>query len=431
MELLQLIVLIGAFLFFAVLGLPIFVSMGLSSAVYCTIFWSSSSFTTIPLEIVNFLNNFAFLAIPFYFLAGDLMNAGGITRRLVDFSTAIIGHIRGGLSHVNIIASMVFSGVSGSAVADTSAIGSVLIPAMIKEGYTASYAAAVTATSSTIGPVIPPSIPLVMYALLTEESVGKLFLGGAIPGTLMGLYLLATSYIISKRRNYPSHPRVPLEQMAKVVIDAGLALMMPIIIIGGIVSGMVTPTEAGALAVAYALVLSLFIYREINIKDIPRLFAKSMLSSANVMAIIASAGIFSYLVAEMRAGEVILRLFTSFSQSKWVILCIINIFFLLWGFVLDPMTAMVVIVPMLMPLIRAVGIDPVHFGVIVTVNLMIALVTPPVGYLLYLSATISGARFEDVVKESYPFLIALLVTLICVTFIPDLTLWLPQILMGK
>lgn len=429
MEIFQLFLLMGAFLFLAFIGIPIFVSMGLAGAIYCLIFWNSSSLTTISSDMVFFLNNFSFLAIPFFFLAGDLMNAGGITRRLVGFSTAVLGHIRGGLSHVNILASMVFSGVSGSAVADTSAIGSVLIPAMIEEGYSPAYAAAVTAASSTIGPVIPPSIPLVMYALLTEESVGQLFLAGAVPGILVGFYLLVASYLISRKRNYPAHPRVSLRKMLRAFLDAGFALIMPLIIIGGIVSGVVTPTEAGVLAVAYAIVIGLFWYRELSFKSLPMLFARSMVSSCHVMAIIASAGIFSYLVAEMRAGEVLVNFFMSISHVKWVILCILNVFFLLWGLVLDPMTAMVVVVPMFMPLIKAVGIDPIHFGVVVTINLMLALVTPPVGYLLYLATAISGDRFENVVREIYPFLIALVVALICTTFFPELSLWLPRILM--
>ncbi len=426
-----LILLVASFLAFATLGLPVFISMGLAAVVYCTVFWSVSSFTTIAAEMVEFLNNFAFLAVPFFFLAGDLMNAGGITRRLVAFSTAVIGHIRGGLSHVNIVASMIFSGVSGSAVADTSAVGSVLIPAMKKDGYPGAYAAAVTAASSTIGPVIPPSIPLILYGLLTEESIGRLFLAGAIPGGLMGLYLIVASYIISKRRRYPARPRASLKQMLKSAVAAACALVMPLIIIIGIVSGLVTPTEAGVLAVAYALVVGLFVYRELSFKDLPRYFARSMISSAYVMIIIASAGIFSYLVAEMRAGEMLAAFFTSLSQSKWVILCIINIFFIIWGCILEPMTALVVVVPMLMPLVKAVGIDPIHFGVVIVLNLMIALVTPPVGVVLYLATSLSGERFPAVVKEMPAFLLALLLALICVTFIPDLSLWLPRVLMGS
>jgi tripartite ATP-independent transporter DctM subunit len=430
MEIIQLFMLMSAFLFLAFLGVPIFVSIGLAGVIYCLCFSGISSLTTVSSEMVFFLNNFSFLAIPFFFLAGDLMNSGGITRRLVGFSTAVLGHIRGGLSHVNILASIVFSGVSGSAVADTSAIGSVLIPAMKEEGYSASYAAAVTAASSTIGPIIPPSIPLVMYALLTEESVGRLFLGGAIPGFMVGVYLLIASYLISRKRNYPAHPRIPISKMLSALLDAGFALIMPLIIIGGIVSGVATPTEAGVLAVAYALAVGLFWYRELSFKSLPMLFARSMISSAHIMAIIASAGIFSYLVAEMSAGEMLVNFFMSISDSKWIILCILNICFLLWGLILDPMAAMVVVVPMFMPLINAVGIDPIHFGVVVTINLMLALVTPPVGYLLYLTTEIAQDRFENVVREIYPFLIALLLALICTTFFPELTLWLPRTLMG-
>ena len=425
-----LVVLVVSFLVFAFLGLPIFISMGLGALVYCTVFWSDSSFTTVAAEMVEFLNNFAFLAVPFFFLAGDLMNAGGITRRLVNFSTALIGHIRGGLSHVNIIASMIFSGVSGSAVADTSAIGSVLIPAMKEDGYPGPYAAAVTAASSTIGPVIPPSIPLVVYGLLTEESIGRLFLAGAVPGALMGFYLIAASYVLSRKRNYPARPKAGLKKVVHSTLDAAAALVMPLIIVVGIVSGIVTPTEAGVLAVAYALVIGLFVYRELNWRELPGHFGRSMLSSAYVMAIIASAGIFSYLVAEMRAGDILADFFMSVTQSKWVLLSILNVFFLIWGCILEPMTALVVVVPVLMPLIKTVGIDPIHFGVVIVLNLMIALVTPPVGIVLYLATSLSEESFQAVVREMPPFLIALLLALVSVTYIPALSLWLPTALMG-
>ena len=430
MSIWPLVVLIAAFLAFALMGLPIFVSMGLSSVVYCLIYWSDSSFLTIATQMVEFLNNFSFLAIPFFFLAGDLMNAGGITRRLVGFSQAVLGHVRGGLSHVNIVASMIFSGVSGSAAADTSAVGSVLIPAMKEEGYPAAYAAAVTAASSTIGPVIPPSIPLVIYGLLTEQSIGKLFLAGAIPGALMGLYLIAASAIVSKRRNYPARPRASLRTMMVSALDAAAALIMPLIIIVGIVSGIVTPTEAGVLAVAYALIIGLFVYKELKWRDLIAQFARSMLSSAYIMAIIASAGIFSYLVAELRAGEVLAQFFTSLTQSKWMMLVILNLFFLIWGCILEPMTALIVVVPMLMPLVEAVGIDPIHFGVVIVLNLMIALVTPPVGVVLYLATSLANVSFSSVVKETLPFLAALILALICVTFFPALSLWLPGFLGG-
>jgi C4-dicarboxylate transporter DctM subunit len=271
---------------------------------------------------------------------------------------------------------------------------------------------------------------LIIYGLLTEQSIGRLFLAGAIPGALMGLYLIAASYIISKRRGFPARPRVSLKTMLKTTADAVLALIMPLIIVLGIISGLVTPTEAGALAVAYALVVGLFIYKEIKWKDLLGCFAHSMISSAYVMAIVATAGIFSYLVAEMRAGEVLAEFFTSISSSKWFILCIVNVFFIIWGCILEPMTALVVVVPMLMPLITSVGIDPIHFGVVIVLNLMIALVTPPVGVVLYLATALSGNHFHEVVRETPPFLIALLLCLICVTFLPDLSLWLPAMLMA-
>jgi C4-dicarboxylate transporter DctM subunit len=271
---------------------------------------------------------------------------------------------------------------------------------------------------------------MVIYGMLTEQSIGMLFLAGAVPGLILGFYLLIASFLISKKRNFPAQPRASYKVVIRSLVDAAFALFMPLIIVGGIVSGIVTPTEAGVLAVAYALVVGLVIYRELSVKDLPGIFCRSMLSSAYIMAIIASAGIFSYLVAEMRAGEVLLHFFSSISQSKWVILCILNIFFLIWGCILEPITALVVVVPMLMPLINAVGIDPIHFGVVIVLNLMIALFTPPVGIVLYLATAISEEKLQLVVRETPPFLFALLFALICVTFIPDLSLWLPQIFFG-
>jgi C4-dicarboxylate transporter DctM subunit len=358
------------------------------------------------------------------------MNTGGITKRLVDFAAALVGHIKGGLSHVSIIANMIMAGVSGSAIADASATGSVLIPAMKKDGYPAAYSAAVVAAAATIGPIIPPSIPMVIYGLLVNVSIGKLFLAGAVPGFLMGLYLIITSYLISKKRNFPARPRATFQQMVLALLRSSFAIMMPLIIILGIVMGIVTPTEAGVVAVFYALFVGIFIYRELHWKDIPKIFTESMISSSYIMIILASSGVFSWLIASMGAGEILCRFFTSISTNKWVILAILNVFFLLWGCVLDPNTGLVVVVPMLMPLIEKLGIDPVHFGVVIILNLMIGLVTPPVGFLAYLTTTIAGARFEQVVKESWVFILALMLALVTSTFFPDLVLWLPRTLMG-
>jgi len=427
---LPLLILLIPFLTFSFLGMPIFISMGISSFIYILTFHHNIPLLVIPTNMIGMLDSYGYLAIPFFFLAGDLMNTGGITKRLVDFAAALVGHIKGGLSHVSIIANMIMAGVSGSAIADASATGSVLIPAMKKDGYPAAYSAAVVAAAATIGPIIPPSIPMVIYGLLVNVSIGKLFLAGAVPGFLMGLYLIITSYLISKKRNFPARARATFKQMVWAFLRSFFAIMMPLIIILGIVLGIVTPTEAGVVAVFYALFVGLFLYRELHWKDVPRIFRDSMISSSYIMIILASSGVFSWLIASMGAGEILVQFFTSISTNKWVILAILNAFFLLWGCLLDPNTGLVVVVPMLVPLIEKLGIDPVHFGVVIILNLMIGLVTPPVGFLAYLTTTIAGARFEQVVKESWVFILALVLALITSTFFPGLVLWLPRTLMG-
>jgi len=430
MEILPLLMLLLPFLIFSFLGMPIFISMGISSLIYILAFQQKVALLLIiPTNMVGILESYGFLAIPFFFLAGDLMNTGGITKRLVDFAAALVGHIKGGLSHVSIIANMIMAGVSGSAIADASATGSVLIPAMTKDGYPPEYSAAVLAAAATVGPIIPPSIPMVIYGLLVNVSIGKLFLAGAVPGFLMGLYLIVASYLISKKRNLPARPRATFKQMAWGFLRSFFAIMMPIIIILGIVLGIVTPTEAGVIAVFYALLVGLFVYRELQWKEVPGIFKESMISASYIMVILASSGVFSWLIASMGAGEILVRFFTSISTNKWVILAILNVFFLFWGCLLDPNTGLVVVVPMLMPLIEKLGIDPVHFGVVIILNLMIGLVTPPVGFLTYLTTTIAGAKYEHVARESWVFILALVLALLTSTFIPELVLWLPRTLM--
>jgi tripartite ATP-independent transporter DctM subunit len=426
-EFLQLAILLIPMLALICLGLPVFASMGVTCLIYAFLFH-------IPLMVlaqscVAGLGSYDLLALPFFLLAGHLMNVGGMTARLLDFSTALIGHVRGGLSHVNIIAAMVFSGVSGSAVADASAIGSVLIPAMKKQGYSPSYAAAVTAASSSIGPIIPPSIPLVIFGLLTGASIGKLFLGGAVPGIMMGVYLLLASFIISRRRGYPANPKASLKQVLRTSKHALAAMVMPVIIIGGISSGIVTPTESGAVAVAYALLFGLLLYKEIKLKELFPIFCRSMLETSIVLIIVAVSGLFVWIIANMGLGAALVRLFMSVSTNKWMILILLNVFLLLWGTVLDPLTAMFVLIPVFLPLVNKAGIDLIHFGVVVVINLGLALVTPPVGGVLFLTTAMAQAEFEIVVKEMMPYLVALILVLITCIFLPDLVLWLPGIFM--
>ena len=425
MEFVQLITLMAPMLILMFIGTPIFLAMGIA----CFIFVLAFDLPTMILakSYVTGLGSYDFLALPFYFLAGDLMGGGGITERMVKFCQSLIGHIRGGLSHVNIIASMVFSGVSGSSLADVSAVGSVLIPAMKKDGFPSDYTAAVTASSATIGPVIPPSIPLVVYGLIAQLSIGKLFLAGATPGILMGVYLLVVSFVISRRRNYPFTERATLLYIVKTTITTLPALIMPAIILGGILTGIVTPTEAGVIAVVYGMIVGAFVYKELRVRDIPHMLGNTMTNSAAILIIIATTGLFCWIIANMGLGDSLVKLFLSISSNKYVILAILNVFFLAWGCFFDPITALLIVVPILIPLAVQVGIDPIHFGLIVILNLQIGGLTPPIGLLIFLCSSMAKAKIGDVIRENVPFLIALLLVLIICTYFPFVVMWLPNL----
>jgi tripartite ATP-independent transporter DctM subunit len=423
--------LLGSFLIFLGLGVPVFFAMGLASLVFILFQGGGVPLNVLASSLVQGIDSFSFLAIPFFFLAGDLMNTGGITRRLLAFSSSVVGHVRGGLSHVAIVASMIFSGVSGSAVADASAIGSVMIPAMKADRYPPAYAAAVVASAATMGPIIPPSIAFVVYALLAEVSVGRLFLAGVVPGVLMGVYLMVAAWLIARRRGFAYSPRASFRTVRATFAGASVALVMPLIIMGGIVFGVVTPTEAGVVAVVYGLVVGVLIFRDLKVRALFRICTDSMINACTILLMIAAAGIFSWLVANMNLGELLVRFFTGLTTRRWVMLLIINVFFLIWGLALDIVVGMVVMVPLLIPIAKAYGIDLVQFGVMVTLNLLIGELTPPSGVVLFISAGIAGARLEDVFREAVPFAIALVAVLGLVTYVPALSLWLPNLLMGK
>ncbi len=430
-QLLQFCVLMGAFIGLLAFGVPVFFAMGLASLAFIAAAGGQVPYNILASTLVQGMDSFAFLAIPFFFLAGELMNTGGITRRLLAFASALVGHIRGGLSHVAIIASMVFSGVSGSAVADASAIGAALIPAMKEERYPAEYAAAVVAAAATMGPVIPPSIAFVVYALVTETSVGRLFLAGAVPGLLMGAWLLATASWLAHRRGYPYSRRASLSRLLGTFRDALFALVMPVIILGGIAGGIVTPTEAGVVAVVYAALVGRFVYRELRLKDLWRIVRESSIDSGLILLMVAASGTFSWLVANMAIGSTLVQFFTSLTDSRWAMLIIINLFFLVWGLALEPPVALVTMVPLLVPLAAAYEIDLIHLGVIVVVNLMIGQLTPPSGIVTFLTAQLAGAPLAEVFREAVPFMVALIVVLVLVTFVPAITLWVPDALMGR
>lgn len=421
--------LMAAFIALAVMGVPVFFAMGLASLVFVLFTDGAVPLNVLASSLVQGIDSFAFLAIPFFFLAGELMNTGGITRRLLAVAQAMVGHVRGGLSHVAVLASMVFSGVSGSAVADASAIGSSVIPAMKEQGYPPAYAAAVVAAASTMGPIIPPSIAFVVYALVSEVSIGKLFLAGAVPGLLMGLYLLATATIVARQRNFPFTVQADRARIFSALRDALPALAMPVVILGGIVGGITTPTEAGVAAVLYAIVVGLFIYRELRWRQIADITRASMISSGMILLTIAASGIFSWLVANMAIGDTLAKTLLAMTDSRWVMLALINIALLIWGLALEPAVALVTLVPVLVPIANAYQIDLVHLGVVVVLNLMIGQLTPPSGVITFLTAQIAGAPLNQVFREALPFTFALIAVLLLVTFVPALALWLPSVLM--
>ena len=422
--------LMAVFMALAVIGVPVFFAMGLASLVFVLFTGGAVPISVLASALVQGVDSFSFLAIPFFFLAGELMNTGGITRRLLGFAASLVGHIRGGLSHVAVLASMVFSGVSGSAVADASAIGSSVIPAMKEQGYPPAYAAAVVAAASTMGPIIPPSIAFVVYALVSEVSIGKLFLAGAIPGLLMGIYLLVTCSIVARRRDFPFSERATAARLASSFRDALPALAMPVVILGGIVAGVTTPTEAGVAAVLYAVVVGLWVYRELTWRRIAEITRESMIASGMILLTIAAAGIFSWLVANMAIGDTLAKSLLALTDSRWAMLALINVVLLLWGLALEPAVALVTLVPVLVPIANAYQIDLVHLGVVVVLNLMIGQLTPPSGVITFLTAQIAGAPLHAVFREALPFTLALLLVLVLVTFVPLLSLWLPGLLMA-
>jgi tripartite ATP-independent transporter DctM subunit len=423
-------ILFGAFFLLLLAGMPVVFALGLASAAFLVVVGGGIPLMVIPHQMVAGIDNFPLLAIPFFFLAGELMNAAGITQRLVAFATAVVGHIRGGLAYVVIVTNVIMAGFSGTALADASATGSVLIPAMKRQGYHAEFSAAITAAAATIGPIIPPSIPMIIYAVVAEVSVGSLFLAGVIPGLLMGVYLFAVVYLISRRRGYPVQARSTWRELVTATRRASWALMAPVIILGGIVTGVVTPTEAGVLAVIYSLAVGFGVHRELKVPDLPGIFCRTAVGTAVIMIIVGASGVMGWLVANMRIGETVVSGVTALTQSPWMVLLLMNAFFLIVGCLMDPLAGMLIFIPVFMPLIKHVHVDPIHFGLVVVLNLMIGLITPPVGYLLFMSAEMAEVSIDAVIREVAPLLIALLAVLLISTYWPGMVMLIPNLFQG-
>jgi len=412
------------------IGVPISISMGL--AAFTGLLLSGN----IPIEVtaqrfVTGVDSFPLLAVPFFMLAGGLMNTGGITDRLVRFANALVGRFTGGLGHVVVVTNMIMAGMSGSAVADCSATGSVLIPAMVRARFGAVFSAAVTASASTIGPIIPPSIPFVVFGVMASVSIGRLFLGGAVPGILMGVYLMLVVYILSKKRGYARGERVSTRGIWAAFKSAIPALFLPILIAWGIVGGAVTPTEAAVLAVLYALVLGLFVYKELTLSTMIKALGDAALTTGAVMFIVAAASLLAWMMTREQAGPALMSWVTSVTRDKNVVLLVLNIILLILGCFFETLSLMILLVPVLMPLITSLGIDPVHFGVVFVLNLMIGLITPPVGMAMFIACAIAKIRVVDFAREIPIFVAALILVLLLITYVPWLVLFLPNLLMGK
>ena len=419
---------VGAIVLLSVLGLPVGHAMIAGSVLYLGL--AGLDMGTAAEQLINGMNgSFLLLAIPLFILAAEFMNAGSIMDRLLRFCNALVGRYRGGLAHVNVVQSIIFAGMSGSALADAASSGRVMQTLMTRDGrYPASFAAALTAVSSVIGPIIPPSIPMVLYALISDTSIGYLFLGGVIPGLLIGAVQMALIAFNAKRRNFPVEPPIPLREWPRITWEALPALLMPVILLGCLYSGVTTPTEAAAVAAAYALAVSAILYRSVSWRDLYGTLVRSSRITISIGMLIAGALVFNYVITVENIPKVVAALLKGWQMSPAMFLLVANVILLVLGCFLEGTTILLVILPVMLPTAQALGIDPVHFGVVAVVNVMLGLVTPPYGLLLFMMVKIADVSLTELVKEVMPFLAVMIGALALITYVPDLVLFLPRIL---
>jgi tripartite ATP-independent transporter DctM subunit len=408
--------------------MPIFLSMASACLAYL---WANGDvLIAIPQRFAGSANSFPLLAAPFFMLTGTAMNTAGVTTRIYDFCECLAGRFRGGLAHVNVLGSVIFAGMSGSAVADAAGLGTIEIKAMTDEGYPVEFAAAVTAASATIGPIIPPSVPMLIYGVVADVSIGRLFVGGFIPGLLMAAALMVMIRSMAKKRGFGSHPAPTWPEFRTKSRKAFLSLMTPVILFGGMTIGVFTPTEAAFVAAVYALSLGLFVYREIKWRELPSIFLQTIETNAVIIMLVMGASLMGWVLARAQVPQQLGGLILGTTQNPLLILLFINVFLLIVGCFMEALAALIVLVPVFMPIIKAVGIDPVHFGVVIILNLMIGTLTPPVGIVLFVVARVANLPFEAVTRATAPFLVPLIVVLILITIFPSLVLWLPNLVFG-
>ena len=422
------LVLLGSFMVFMLAGMPVAYALGLASLLGAL--WIDLPLDAVMIQMASGVNKFSLLAIPFFVLAGALMAEGSMSRRLVAFASVLVGFVRGGLSVVNILASTFFGGISGSAVADTASIGSVLIPEMERKGYPRDFSTAVTVSGSVQAILIPPSHNMVIYSMAAggSVSVAALFLAGLLPGLLLGAMLAAYCLYVARKRNFPKGDVIPLRQALAICGEAMWGLMTMVIILGGIMTGIFTANESASIAVIWAFFVTMFIYRDYKWRDLPKLLHRTVKTVTVVMILIGFAASFGYVMTLMQIPLKITTLFTSMSSNSYVILLYINIMLLILGTLMDMAPLILILTPILLPVVKTLGVDPVHFGIIIMVNLGIGLLTPPVGSVLFVGSAVGKLTIEALVKAMYPFFGVLLVLLALVTYWPSLTLWLPRLM---
>lgn len=412
-------------LFCFILGLPIAFSIGVASVVSLE-FASDLPLTLAAQRLFTGTDSFPLMAIPFFMLAGELMEAGGISRRLFDFAHAIVGFVIGGLAMVAVVAAMFFAGISGAAAADTAAVGAVSIPAMIRKGYDKGFAAAVQAAGGSIGVIIPPSIPMIIYGVVGGVSIGKMFLGGFIPGALIGGSLIVVSYFLAKRAGYERDAFRGFKIIGRTFIGAFWALLMPLIILGGILGGVFTPTEAAVVAAVYGAFVGFVIYRELKIRELPRIFAKAAISTSTVMLLIATANIFGWILTSEQVPQNVANYLVGLTSSPIILYSLILVCLLVIGTFMETSASLIILTPVFLPVIIEFGIDPVHFGVVMVTALSIGMLTPPLGICLFISCNIARIQLSEILRYIFPFLVVMIGVLLFMTYVPEVVMFIPN-----
>ena len=427
---LALLVFLLCFILIFVIRIPIAPGMLMASLFYFAI--ASSPAANISMAASQFLTNmnskFVLIAVPLFVFMAEVMNSGKVTDMIFQFANAIVGRKRGALGHVNVVASIIFSGMTGSALADASGLGMMEIKAMNDHGYEKGFSAAITAASATIGPIFPPSIPMIFYSMLSGASIGALFIGGMVPGILVGLALMGYIAAIAKKKNYPRGEKLIIRDILAITVKAFPALLSVVVLLGGIYSGIVTPTEAGALAALYAIVISIFVYRAMGLKDFLQVVLNTVKTTGTLSLLVGTAYAFSYIVAIEHIPDMVAGWLLTITENRYVLLFLINIVFIVLGMFIDTMAITLVFIPIVLPLVNVLGIDLVHFGVMITLNMMIGLSTPPFGMLLFVVTGISKTPLKDVIREIFPMLLVLFIVLFCVTYIPQIVTFLPALM---